>query len=100
MANQVNKNTVYVDTTGTLVSSPAVILRVILHANDAADGTLHLRDGGAGGNVVFACRVDDPPSEDFDLSTTPIVCTTDVHATITGTGAEAIVILGDNPNIG
>ncbi len=95
MANANNVNTAYVDTTGTIFSYPALIHKVIFNVDNGATGTLTIRDNGASGTIVLVLRNDNDVSVDVDFLK-PIQCGTNIHATIAGTGATAIIVFSDN----
>ena len=90
MANAEGIGTIYMDTTGTLVSIP-VRVNKILFAGDAGQAcTLTLKDGGSGGVIQMVLRNDNDQSLAFDFNP-PIFFGTDLYGTIAGTGAEAII---------
>ncbi len=90
MANAEGIGTMYVDTTGTLVSTPVRVRKVHVHSDTAQAITLVLRDNGATGVIQIKLRNDNDVTLVYDFDP-PIVFNTNLHATITGTGAEALV---------
>lgn len=95
MSNASGINTLYIDTTGTVFSYSALIHKAIFNVDNGATGTLTIRDNGSGGTIVLVLRNDNDVSLDIDFPE-PIQCGTNIHATISGTGATAILLISDN----
>lgn len=92
MANVIGINTIYIDTTGILVSKPVVIHKILLNAAVSTASSLTLRDGGASGTIVCVLQADDADYTRELTFSPPIVCNTNLYVTIAGTGASALVL--------
>lgn len=91
MVNAEGINTIFVDTTGTLISAPVRVHHVLLTVDNGSTATLTLRDNGATGVVQLKIRNDNDLTQSY-IFNPPLIFATNLHATIAGTGAEAIIV--------
>lgn len=79
----------------TLVSGPATIHGIYLGSTGAAAVSVIIRDGGAGGDIVFQLGIPQYACLPVNLGGGYIACGTDVYITVAGAGGFATILYAD-----
>lgn len=94
MANIRSQNAVFIDSTGAISGTARVTLIGVELVAGSTAATLKLRITDGSGSPKFATKVvTAEDSKYLDLSQTPILFEDVIHAAISGTGAEAYLII-------